>query len=82
VLLRPGTLTALEKREDDHLKAACEQMASKRHTRYLNPDWRGRPKLDAGKVKAAEKFDGKFVVITNATRCRPKTWRWPTRLAR
>ena len=25
----------------------------------------GRPRLDAAKVKAAEKFDGKFVVITN-----------------
>jgi len=26
---------------------------------------RGRPRLDAAKVKAAEKFDGKFVVISN-----------------
>jgi hypothetical protein len=58
-------LTALDKREDDHPKAACELMASRRYARYLSPDWRGRPKLDAAKVKAAEKFDGKFVVITN-----------------
>jgi hypothetical protein len=58
-------LTALEKREDDHPKAACTLMASKRYARYLSTDRRGRPKLDAAKVKAAEKFDGKFVVITN-----------------
>ena len=58
-------LTALDRREDDHPKAACELMASKRYARYLSADWRGRPKLDAAKVKAAEKFDGKFVVITN-----------------
>ena len=40
-------------------------MASRRYGRYLSADWRGRPQLDAAKVKAAEKFDGKFVVITN-----------------
>jgi hypothetical protein len=28
-------------------------------------DQHGRTKLDAVKVNAAEKFDGKFVVITN-----------------
>ena len=58
-------LAALDRREEDHPKAACALMASKRFGRYLSPDWRGRPKLDAAKVKAAEKFDGKFVVITN-----------------
>jgi transposase len=58
-------LTLLEQRQDDHPKAACALMASRRYGRYLSADWRGRPKLDAAKVKAAEKFDGKFVVITN-----------------
>ena len=58
-------LTALDKREDDHPKAACILMASKRYGRYLSTDRHGRPKLDAAKVRAAEKFDGKFVVITN-----------------
>ena len=58
-------LTALDKREDDHPKAACTLMASKRYGRYLSTDRHGRPKLDAAKVRAAEKFDGKFVVITN-----------------
>ena len=58
-------LTLLEQREDDHPKAACALMASRRFGRYLSADWRGRPQLDAAKVKAAEKFDGKFVVISN-----------------
>jgi hypothetical protein len=58
-------LTALDKREDDHPKAACRLMASKRYGRYLSTDRHGRAKLDAAKAKAAEKFDGKFVVITN-----------------
>jgi hypothetical protein len=40
-------------------------MVSRRFGRYLGADWRGRPQLDAAKVKAAEKFDGKFVVISN-----------------
>ena len=58
-------LTALDKREEQHPKAACTLIASKRYGRYLSTDRHGRPKLDAAKVKAAEKFDGKFVVITN-----------------
>jgi hypothetical protein len=58
-------LALLDAREDDHPKAACNLMASRRHGRHLSTDWRGRPKLDTAKVKAAEKFDGKFVVITN-----------------
>ena len=58
-------LTALDKREDDHPKAECTLIASKRYGRYLSADQHGRAKLDAAKVKAAEKFDGKFVVITN-----------------
>ena len=58
-------LTLLEQREDDHPKAACALMASRRYGRYLSADWRGRPQLDRAKIKAAEKFDGKFVVISN-----------------
>jgi len=58
-------LALLEQRQEDHPKAACELMASRRYGRYLSEDGRGRPQLDAAKVKAAEKFDGKFVVISN-----------------
>jgi transposase len=58
-------LAALRQRADDHPKAACALLASRRYGRYLETDYLGRPKLDAAKVKAAQKFDGKFVVITN-----------------
>jgi Transposase DDE domain len=58
-------LNLLHEREDDHPKAACALLASRRYGRYLATDYLGRPRLDAAKVKAAEKFDGKFVVITN-----------------
>jgi transposase len=58
-------LALLEQRQEDHPKAACELMASRRYGRYLSEDERGRPRLDAAKVKAAERFDGKFVVISN-----------------
>ena len=58
-------LNLLREREADHPKAACELLASRRYGRYLTTDDTGRPRLDAAKVKAAEKFDGKFVVITN-----------------
>lgn len=58
-------LTLLDQREEDHPKAACALMASRRFGRYLSADWRGRPQLDLAKIKSAEKFDGKFVVISN-----------------
>ena len=58
-------LALLEQRREDHPKAACELMASRRYSRYLTEDGQGRPHLDTAKVKAAEKFDGKFVVISN-----------------
>lgn len=58
-------LALLEEREDDHPKAACKLMASRRYGRYLSKDGHGRPYLDTAKVKAAAKFDGKFVVISN-----------------
>jgi hypothetical protein len=40
-------------------------LASRRYGRYLTADYLGRPQLDAAKVKAAERFDCKFFVITN-----------------
>ena len=58
-------LALLDSREEDHPRAACTLLASRRYSRYLSSDWRGRPQLDAAKIKAAEKFDGKFVVISN-----------------
>jgi hypothetical protein len=58
-------LKLLQERKEDHPKAACTLLASRRYGRYLGTDYLGRPRLEAAKVKAAEKFDGKFVVITN-----------------
>jgi hypothetical protein len=58
-------LALLAAREEDHPKAACALLASRRYGRFLGTDARGRPRLDPAKVKAAERFDGKFVVITN-----------------
>jgi len=58
-------LALLEERDEDHPKAACDLMASRRHGRYLSTDWRGRPRLDAAKVKTAAAFDGKFVITSN-----------------
>jgi hypothetical protein len=58
-------LNLLRERAADHPKAACDLLASRRYGRYLTTDYTGRPRLDAAKVKAAAKFDGKFVVITN-----------------
>ena len=58
-------LNFLRERGDDHPKAACTLLTSRRYGRYLSADYLGRPRLDVAKVKAAEKFDGKFVVITN-----------------
>src|SRR6202167_6283589 len=58
-------LALMEQRRDAHPKAACALMTSRRYGRYLSEDGRGRPQLDTAKGKAAEKFDGKFVVISN-----------------
>jgi hypothetical protein len=58
-------LAALDARQADHPKKACELMASRRFGRYLMMDARGRRSIDTKKVAAAAKYDGKFVVTTN-----------------
>jgi transposase len=58
-------LAALDTRQADHPKKACELMASRRFGRYLRMDAHGRLSLDAAKVAAEAKYDGKFVVTTN-----------------
>jgi hypothetical protein len=50
---------------EDHPKAACRLLASKRFGPYLSQDDRGRPYLDRDKVRRAEQLDGKFVLTTN-----------------
>ncbi len=58
-------LAALDVRQADHPKKACELMASRRFGRYLRMDAGGRLSLDMPKVVAEAKYDGKFVVTTN-----------------
>jgi transposase len=58
-------LAALDVRQADHPKKACELMASRRFGRYLKMDARGRLSLDTAKVAAEAKYDGKFVLTTN-----------------
>jgi hypothetical protein len=55
----------LERLGDDHPKAACRLISSKRFGSYLSQDDQGRPFIDRAKVKAAERLDGKFVLTTN-----------------
>ena len=50
---------------DNHPKAACRLISSKRFGPYLSQDDQGRPFIDRAKVKAAERLDGKFVLTTN-----------------
>jgi hypothetical protein len=50
---------------DDHPKAACRLVASKRFGPYLSQDDQGRPSIDRTKVRRAAQLDGKFVLTTN-----------------
>src|SRR5919202_2767305 len=58
-------LAALDGRQADHPKKACELMASRRFGRYLRMDARGRLSINTTTVAAEAKYDGKFVVTTN-----------------
>ncbi len=58
-------LAALDARQADHPKKACELMAARRFGRYLRMDARGRLRIDTIKVAAEATYDGKFVVTTN-----------------
>jgi hypothetical protein len=49
----------------DHPKAACRLMASRRFGPYLSQDDHGRPYLDQDKVRRTAQLDGKFVLTTN-----------------
>ena len=48
-----------------HSKRACELRASGRYGKYLRTGGAGRLAIDRGKVRAAERMDGKFVVYGN-----------------
>jgi hypothetical protein len=57
-------LAALDVRQADPPKQACELMASRRFGRYRSMDTHGRLSRDAAKVAAEATDDGKFVVTT------------------
>ena len=50
---------------DEHSKRVCELRASGRYGRYIRLAGTRRPVIDRGKVEAAERMDGKFVVHSN-----------------
>ncbi len=59
-------LAALAPQEEDgHGKQVCRLCASRRYGRYLGLTRTGGLRIARGKVKAAERLDGKFVVHTN-----------------
>lgn len=51
--------------EGDHSKRVCGLRASARYGRYLKLAAQGKLAIDTAKVKDEERFDGKFVVISN-----------------
>ena len=59
-----ATLSGLADGEQ-HRKRVCELRASGRYGRYLRLTRGGRARIDRARVKAAERFDGKFVVHSN-----------------
>jgi hypothetical protein len=58
-------LAALDARQADHPKQACELRASRRFGRSLMMDARGRLSIDTKTVAAEAKYEGKVVVTTN-----------------
>lgn len=57
--------TLRESNEPGHSKRVCALRASGRYGRYVRLTKTGKPTIDAAKVKAAERLDGKFVVHSN-----------------
>jgi Transposase DDE domain len=66
---RAETLKILEAElaslKEDHPKAACRLVASRRFGPYLGQDEHGRPYLDKDKIRRTQQLDGKFVLTTN-----------------
>lgn len=50
---------------EPHTKACCELIAHPVYGRYLKTDKKGQPYIDAAKVKAEEKLDGKYLLRTS-----------------
>jgi hypothetical protein len=50
---------------DEHTKAVCKLLAHPALGRYLKQGPKGEPVLDREKIKAEERLDGKYLVITS-----------------
>lgn len=69
---RDEAITALEaelkrlaERKEEHPKAACALLTSRRWGRYLTQDAKGRVEIDRAAVEREERLDGKWLLITN-----------------
>lgn len=58
-------LARLDPKAAQHSKRACELVASQRYGRYLVRGPGGRLAINAEAVRAAERMDGKYVLLTN-----------------
>ncbi len=58
-------LARLDPHAAEHSKRACELVASVRYGRYLSRGPGGRLALDPEAARAAERLDGKYVLLTN-----------------
>ena len=59
------TLAALPAGGDEHSKAVCRLFAHATMGRFLTKDKKGRPVIDRAKVKAEERLDGKYLIVTS-----------------
>jgi hypothetical protein len=59
------TIARLPGGGEEHTKAVCALRAHPSLGRYVTLDRQGRPVLDRAKVKAEERLDGKYLVITS-----------------
>lgn len=60
-----GELDGLPKESEEHTKAVCRLVSHQTMGRYLKKDRRGRLVIDTKKVKAEERLDGKYLVLTS-----------------
>jgi len=58
-------LDRLPKDTEEHTKAVCSLVSHPTLGRYLKKDRRGRLVIDTKKVKAEERLDGKYLVLTS-----------------
>jgi len=60
-----ATIAALPNEGADHTKAVCSLLTHPTMGRYLKRDRRGRLAIDRVKVKAEERLDGKYLIVTS-----------------